>query len=102
MSVIGGIALYALGVVTGGGLVIANRLNLRKETTQLRRENEHLKMSAWKDRLLYETDRAYWDGYKDGRLSPANDAEKFAAFVEDRNIDFRGQRRRRQREDAED
>ena len=94
MSVIGGILLYAVGVATGGGLVIANRINVHRETAQLRRENEHLKSSAWQDRLEYETNKAYTKGYREGRLSPANDAERFAELVEERNIDFRSQRRR--------
>lgn len=98
MSVFGGIVLFIAGVATGSGLVIANRVNVQRETAQLRRENEHLKNSAWKDRLDYETAKAYGEGYRKGRLSPANDAEKFADFIEQNNIDFRGQRRRNRRE----
>lgn len=94
MSVFGGIVLFMAGVATGSGLVIANRVNVQRETAQLRRENEHLRNSAWQDKLEYETHKAYWKGYREGRLSPANDAERFAEFVEDHNIDFRGQRRR--------
>ena len=94
MSVFGGIVLFMAGVATGSGLVIANRVNVQRETAQLRRENEHLKNSAWQDKLEYEYTKAYRKGYHDGRLSPANEAERFAEFVEDRNIDFRGQKRR--------
>ena len=97
MSVFGGILLFAAGIATGSGLVIANRVNVQRETTQLRRENEHLRNSAWQDKLEYATHKAYRQGYREGRLSPANDAERFAEFVEDRNIDFRGQRRRDKR-----
>ena len=94
MSVFGGIVLFMAGVATGSGLVIANRVNVQRETAQLRRENERLKNSAWQDKLEYETHKAYRNGYREGRLSPANDAERFAEFVEDHNIDFRSQRRR--------
>jgi len=97
MSVIGGVLLYVLGVATGGGLVIANRINVHRETSQLRRENEHLKSSAWQGRIEYATHKAYSRGYRDGRMSPANDAERFAEFIDERNIDFRGQRRRERR-----
>ena len=90
--------MFVTGVATGSGLVIANRMNVKRETTQLRRENEHLRNSAWQDKLEYETHKAYRQGYREGRLSPANDAERFAEFVEERNIDFRGQRRRDRRE----
>ena len=90
--------MFVTGVATGSGLVIANRMNVKRATTQLRRENEHLRNSAWQDKLEYETHKAYRQGYREGRLSPANDAERFAEFVEERNIDFRGQRRRDRRE----
>jgi hypothetical protein len=95
MSVFGGIALFALGVAAGGGAIIYNQGTVKRQTAQLRRENEHLKESAWHDRLEFETQKAYSRGYRDGRMSPANDAEKFAEFVEQNNIDFRGQRRKR-------
>ena len=94
MGVIGGIALFTFGIATGGGVVVFTQRVVKNQTAQLRRENEHLKESAWRDRLEYDKHRAYARGYKDGRLSPANDAERFAEFIEDRNIDFRGQRRR--------
>lgn len=102
MSVFGGILLFAAGIATGSGLVIANRMNVQRETSQLRRENEHLRNSAWQDKLEYEYSKAYRKGYREGRLSPANEAERFAEFVEDRNIDFRGQRRRNRRDEATD
>ncbi|MBO5917385.1 MAG: hypothetical protein J6Q14_01290 [Oscillospiraceae bacterium] len=95
MSVIGGVALFALGVAAGGGVLGYTQWAVRTQTAQLRRENEHLKESAWRDKLDYETHKAYNQGYRDGRLSPASEAEKFAEFVEDHNIDFRGQRRKR-------
>ena len=101
MSVFGGIVLFVAGVATGSGLVIANRVNVQRETAQLRRENERLRNSAWQDKLEYESSKAFREGYREGRLSPANDAERFAEFVEDRNIDFRGQRRRDRRGQAD-
>ena len=101
MSVFGGILLFAAGVATGSGLVVANRMNVQRETAQLRRENEHLKNSAWQDLMKYETTKAYSEGFREGRLSPANDAEKFVDFVERNNIDFRGPRRRDRRVQAD-
>ena len=97
MSVFGGIVLFVAGLAAGSGLVIANRVNVQRETAQLRRENEHLRTSAWKDRLEYEASKAYRKGYQEGRLSPANEAEKFVDFIEQNNIDFRGPRRRDKR-----
>lgn len=99
MSVFGGILLFTLGVAAGGGAVAFNHKCVKDQTSQLRRENEHLKDSAWLDRIEYSKHKAYARGYRDGRLSPANDAEKFAEFIEENNIDFRGQRRRRSSEE---
>ena len=101
MSVFGGILLYVAGVGTGSGLLIAHRLYVNRETAPLRRANKHLEECAWKDRLQHETERAYNDGFREGRLSPANDAERFAEFVQERNVDFRGQRRRDRRVQAD-
>lgn len=100
MSIFGGILLYAAGVATGSGLLITHRIYVERETAPLRRANKHLEECAWRDRLQFETDKAYAEGYKDGRKSPASAAEQFADFVEDRNIDFRGQRRRDRRAQA--
>ena len=89
MGVIGGIMLFVAGVGTGAGLVVANRWNVRHESEPVRRENEHLKDSAWRDRLEYEADRAYREGYYDGSRHPLSDVEKFADLLERRRIDYR-------------
>lgn len=89
MSVFGGIVLFTVGLAAGGGAVMFNRWCVDSKTAQLRRENEHLKSSAWKDRLEFETERAYRKGYKDGRKSPMSDVERLADTLEERNIDFR-------------
>lgn len=89
MSVIGGIMLFAAGIAVGGGAVKFNRWCVESQTSQLRKENEHLRTSAWKDRLEYETDRAYRNGYHEGRKSPMSDVERLADTLEERRIDFR-------------
>lgn len=101
MSVFGGIVLFTLGVAAGGGAVIFNQKCVRDQTSQLRRENEHLRESAWLDRVEFVKHKAYQRGYRDGRQSPANEVEKFAEFVEDHNIDFRAPRRRRSSGDGQ-
>ena len=67
MSVFGGILLFVSGVATGSGAIILHQRDVKRESARLRRENEHLKTSAWNDRLEFETYRAYGDGYYDGR-----------------------------------
>lgn len=88
MSVIGGILLFTAGVAIGGGAVIFNRWSVQRESEQLRRENDHLKDAAWRDRLEYEVDRGYREGYYDGSRSPLSDVEKFADLLERRRIDY--------------
>ena len=89
MSVFGGIALFVAGVAVGGGAVILHQTEVRRASAQLRRENEHLKASAWRDRLEFETYKAYGDGYYDGSKNPMTDVERFADFLERRHIDYR-------------
>lgn len=81
--------MFAAGVATGAGAVIFNRWSVESLTCQLRRENEHLKQSAWKDRLEYESERAYRKGYYAGRKSPMSDVERLADTLERGHIDFR-------------
>lgn len=102
MSVIGGVLLFTAGVAVGGGAVIFNRRCVANETSQLRRENEHLKSSAWKDRLEYETSRAYRKGYREGQKYPLTDVEKFAETLASRHIDFRYGKRGERVEQTED
>ena len=89
MSVIGGVLLFAAGVGLGGGVVFFNRWCVQRESDRLRRENEHLKDSAWRDRLEFEEDRSYREGYYDGSKHPLSDVEKFADLLQRRNIDYR-------------
>lgn len=89
MSAIGGVILFVAGVIIGGGAVKYNRWCVESQTSQLRRENEHLRTSAWQDRLEYETDKAWNKGYREGRKSPMSDVERLADTLEERHIDFR-------------
>lgn len=89
MSVFGGIMLFVGGVVTGSGAIILHQRDVRHESMQLRRENEHLKNSAWNDRLEFEAYKAYGEGYYDGSRNPMTDVERFADFLERRNVDYK-------------
>ena len=89
MSVFGGIMLFAAGVAVGSGAVIMNQREVRRSSDQLRRENEHLKASAWNDRLEFEAYKAYGEGYYDGSRNPMSDVERFADFLERRKVDYR-------------
>ena len=89
MNIIGGILLFVAGLAVGGGLVVYNRVSVQNATGQLRKENERLKQSAWVDRLDYETNRAYQEGYKEGRRNPMSDVERLADTLERKKMDFR-------------
>lgn len=92
MGVFGGILLFSAGIVVGSSAVIVHQRDVRRASAQLRRENEHLKTCAWKDRLEFEALKAYGDGYYDGSRNPMSDVEKFADFLEARHIDYRFQK----------
>lgn len=89
MSVIGGVLLFVAGTAMGAGAVMYNRRSVEAQTRQLRRENEHLKQSAWRDRLEYESDKAFRRGYYEGRKSPMSDVERLGDTLESRRVDFR-------------
>ena len=74
MSVIGGVLLFVAGTAMGAGAVMYNRRSVEAQTRQLRRENEHLKQSAWRDRLEYESDKAFRRGYSPLRKNPRKGA----------------------------
>ena len=94
MCVIGGILLFASGAVIGGGALMYNQRSVRKATERLQRENDHLRNSAWRDRLDYETARAYRQGYYEGTRNPMSDVERLADTIERKNIDFRTPRQK--------
>ena len=93
MSVIGGILLFASGIAVGGGAVMYNRWSVENQTAQLRRENEHLKTSAWEDRIEFARDKAYRKGFSEGRKSPMSDVERFADTLDSGGYSFRMERR---------
>lgn len=90
MSVFGGVILFVSGVVVGGGAVAYNHYSVSRATTALHRENTRLKDAAWEDAIKYKEDRAYREGYEDGRKSPLSDVERLAATIQEKRMDFRG------------
>lgn len=102
MSIIGGIMLFLAGVATGSGAVILYWHGIRKHTAGLRRENSDLKANAWRDRMEYETGKAYRRGYSAGRRNPLSDVERFADTLANRHIDFRYGKRGETVEQEED
>lgn len=93
MSTIGGILLFVAGLACGGSAVAYNQYSIKNAIKGLQKENDHLKESSWKDRLDYETNRAYGKGYHDGRRVPISDVERFAETLDGGNFEFRMQRK---------
>lgn len=92
MNVIGGIILFMAGAMIGGSAVYYNQYSIRRATASLRRENEKLKHCAMEDALRYTEEKAYRDGYHEGRKSPMRDAERFAESFEGlKNVRFGGE-----------
>lgn len=94
MGVIGGIIIFVLGVAAGLGAAAGVLILVKRAMSELRKKNRHLEMSAWRDRLEFETDKAYRTGYsrgyRKGRASPMSDVERLAATIEEKRMDFRG------------
>lgn len=93
MSVIGGILVFIFGLAAGLAAAAGIAILIQRITSQIKKENRHLKESAWNDRLEYETHRAYRTGYhrgyQKGRTDPINDVERLASTLKAHNIDFR-------------
>lgn len=85
MMVIGGILLFAAGMVTGGGAVAYHLSTIEKATAKLRRENTGLKQDIWQSKLDTETDKAYQEGYERGRKHPVHAVEEFSDLLEKHN-----------------
>lgn len=94
MGVFGGILVFVLGVAAGLAAAAGITILVQRLMSQLKRENKHLKESAWRDRLEYETDKAYRTGYsrgyRKGRANPLSDVERLAATIQEKRMDFRG------------
>lgn len=98
MSVFGGILIFAFGMAAGLGLAVGICVLVKRALSDLRRRNRHLEVSAWRDRLEFETDKAfragYHRGYRKGRTNPITDVERLAATIQEKRMDFRGPARR--------
>lgn len=81
-SAIGGVLLFVAGLAVGGGVVLYGCHTTDKALEAYRRENERLKESAWQDRLTYECDRAWDEGYQKGRKHPIHAIEELANTLE--------------------
>ena len=93
MGAIGGILIFTLVLAGGVSVSVGAAVAYKRATAPIRRENQHLRNSAWNDRVEFESRRAFHNGYvrgyRKGRDNPLSDVERLAATLEERNIDFR-------------
>ena len=103
MGVIGGILIFVIGLAAGLAAAAGIAILMQRVMYKLKRENKHLKESAWRDRLEFETSKAYrvgyHRGYLKGRDDPLSDVERFAATLKKHNVDFRTGPARKRSED---
>ena len=103
MSVIGGILLYAAGIVTGAGVLAIHYWNVRRivnavraqknaEIIKWRKAYERLQEEAGIMQQASDCADAFRRGKSVGREHQLSDAEKFARTFEGRRVRFVGQK----------
>lgn len=90
MSVIGGVALFAAGVLLGSAAVAWNMTSIREVQNQALEERDSLRRELFETKMLSECDRAWQDGYVEGRRNPEADWETFARSFGGRKVALRG------------
>ena len=73
MSVIGGVLLFSAGLMVGGGAVAYNRACVRKAEQKSETERDGLRREVYDVKFRAECDRAYREGYAEGRKNPLSD-----------------------------
>ena len=94
MSVIGGVALFAAGVLLGGTAVAWNMTSVREVQKRALKERDSLRRELFETKMLSECDRAWRDGYVEGRKNPEADWAAFARSFGGRKVELRGPKER--------
>lgn len=89
MSVFGGIMLFAAGAIVGGGTVAWHQSGMNGIRKQAGREREQLQVELFTTKMEAECNRAWQEGYLEGRRKPESDIEAFARTFEGRRVSFR-------------
>lgn len=92
MSVLGGVALFLAGAAVGSGAVAYNKRCVSGVEKRARRECETLRNEVYNVKLEAECDRAYREGYAEGRKNPLTDVERLAQTFEKRRVSVRTQK----------
>lgn len=92
MSVVGGVALFTAGVLLGGAAVAWNMTSVRDVQKKALKERDDLRKELFETKMQSECDRAWQDGYVEGRRNPEADWETFARSFGGRKVTLRGAR----------
>ena len=89
MSVIGGVLLFSAGVVVGGGAVAYNKACIRSVERRTAKERDGLRKEVYEVKFRSECDRAYREGYAEGRKNPLSDVERLAQTFDGHKVQVR-------------
>ncbi len=89
MTVLGGIAIYAAGVLTGATMVCYNQWSIRKATAKLQRECNYLREKEREQALQRAWDQGHDYALAERKPRPQTDAERFAETFEGLHTTFK-------------
>lgn len=93
MSVIGGVALFCTGVIVGGSAVAYNKACVSRAEQRTEKERDGLRKEVYEVKFRSECDRAYREGYAEGRKNPLSDIERLAQTFDGRKVQVRTNRK---------
>lgn len=93
MSVIGGILLFAAGAGVGGCAIGCGLMKVQQVKDTAGKQCERLRYELWETKTQSECDRAYQEGFIDGKHSPDTEAEALIRSFGGRNVGFRSAKR---------
>lgn len=82
------------GLMVGGGAVAYNKACVRKAEQKSETERDGLRREVYDVKFHAECDRAYREGYAEGRKNPLSDIERLAQTFEGRNVKMRTSNRK--------
>lgn len=89
MTILGGIAIYAAGMLTGATMVCYNQWSIKKATTKLQRECNYLRDQERQHAIQDAWNRGHDQAFADRKERPRSDAERFAETFEGLHTTFK-------------
>lgn len=89
MSVMGGVLLFSAGLLVGGGAVSYNRACVQRAERRGAKERDGLRREVYDVKFRAECDRAWREGYAEGRKNPLSEIERLAQTFEGRKVQVR-------------